>query len=88
MYAKIKDVLAAEDGDPQTFAPIIELKTNLRELSEETYRKRGGGSEGLPGRGAISGAGRLDIRLAQDSEGELYVITKGDGMIRKFGSIK
>ena len=87
-YAKIKDVLAAEDGDPQTFAPIIEIKTNLRELSEETYRKRGGGSEGLPGRGAIAGAGRLDIRLAQDSEGELYVITKGDGMIRKFGSIK
>ncbi|WP_409014282.1 hypothetical protein [Dyadobacter sp. NIV53] len=81
-YAYMKDVLAADDGNPLTLAPIHELGTQLRALSEETYRKRGGKNPGLPGRGAIAGAGRIDLRLAEDSDGELYLITKADGMIR------
>lgn len=87
-YTPIKDVLAADDGNPLTVAPIYELNTQLRKLSEGTYRKRGGLSTGLPGRGAVAGAGRIDLRLSEDNEGELYVLTKGDGMIRKFVSIK
>lgn len=87
-YANMKEVLAADDDNPLTLAPLIELKTKLREISEETYRKRGGRPEGLPGRSAVAGGGRLDIRIAEDNEGELYLISKGDGMIRKFGTIK
>ncbi|KAA6440882.1 c-type cytochrome [Dyadobacter flavalbus] len=87
-YARIKDVIAADDGNPLTFAPIHELGTQIRSLAEETYKRRGGKNPGLPGRGAIAGAGRIDLRLAEDSEGELYVLTKADGMIRKIVGVK
>ena len=28
-------------------------------------------------------AGRVDVRFAEDNDGELYLLTKGDGMIRQ-----
>lgn len=87
-YAKMSEILAADDNDPLTMAPIHELKTQLRTLVEETYKRRGGRAEGLPGRGAVAGAGRLDIRLAEDNDGELYLLSKGDGMIREFMSVE
>lgn len=87
-YTPIKDVLAADDGNPLTVAPIYELSTQIRKLSEDTYRKRSGLISGLPGRGAVAGPGRIDLRLAEDNEGELYVLTKGDGMIRKFVNVE
>ena len=31
----------------------------------------------------IAGRGRVDLRFAQDREGELYILTKSDGMIRR-----
>lgn len=71
-----------------TVAPIYELNTDIRKLSEETYKKRGGLSSGLPGRGAVAGAGRIDLRIAEDHQGELYFLTKGDGMIRQVISVK
>lgn len=82
-YSPIKELIKADDGDPLTVAPIFELNTEIRKLSEETYKKRGGLATGLPGRGAVAGAGRIDLRIAEDHEGELYFLTKGDGMIRK-----
>jgi hypothetical protein len=87
-YAHMKEVLAADDGDPLTLAPLHELGTQLRALSEDTYRRRGGKGPGLPGRGAVAGPGRIDLRLAEDSAGELYLLTKGDGMIRELRSVK
>ena len=33
--------------------------------------------------GAQSGRGRVDLRFAVDNDGELYILTKSDGMIRK-----
>lgn len=87
-YANMKEILAADDGNATTVAKHYELVTNLRPIVEETYRKRGGRAEGLPGRSAVAGAGRLDIRLAEDNAGELYVISKGDGMIREIKSVK
>lgn len=87
-FASMKDVLAADDGIPSTLATHHELGTQLRALSEATYRKRSGTQNGLPGRGAVAGNGRIDIRLAEDDDGELYVLTKGDGMIRKFHSVE
>jgi len=87
-YAQMKDVLAANDDNPLTVAPLHELTTRLRPLTEETFRRRGGQGPSLPGRGVISGAGRVDIRLAEDNDGELYVLTKADGMIREIRSVR
>jgi len=33
--------------------------------------------------GAQAGRGRVDLRFAVDNDGELYILTKSDGMIRK-----
>jgi Glucose / Sorbosone dehydrogenase/Cytochrome c len=82
-YAELADVLAADDGNAMTLAPIHEIDSALRRLAEDTYRARGGKGEALPGRGAISGNGRVDVRFAADDDGELYLLTKSDGMIRK-----
>ena len=87
-YAQMKEVLAADDGNPLTLAPLHELGTRLRALSEETFRRRGGQGDNLPGFGAVAGRGRVDIRLAEDNDGELYVLTKGDGMIREIRSVR
>ena len=32
---------------------------------------------------STAGRGRVDLRLAVDNDGELYILTKSDGMIRK-----
>jgi len=62
-----------------------------------TYTNRGGsaGSARLPGSaestgsgkmdvdGVLYGIGRTDLRIAQGGDGEIYVITKSDGSIRK-----
>jgi mono/diheme cytochrome c family protein len=87
-YANRADVLAA-DGlaadahEAPTVAPIYEVDADLRRITEETYRKRGGRGQTIPGFGAIAGRGRVDLRFAQDNAGELYILTKSDGMIRK-----
>jgi glucose/arabinose dehydrogenase/mono/diheme cytochrome c family protein len=81
-YAEMADVLRADDGNPATVAPIHELDTGLRRLVEETFRARGRG-DSLPGAAAVSGRGRVDVRFAEDGDGELYLLTKSDGMLRQ-----
>jgi mono/diheme cytochrome c family protein len=96
-YAEMADVLAADDGNPATVAPIHEMdvsgpadqRTNgpadqpgLRRIVEGTYRSRGGKGEALPGTAAVAGRGRVDFRFATDNDGEIYILTKSDGMIR------
>ena len=82
-YANRADLLAADDGNPDTVAPIHEVETGLRALVAEAYRRRSGKGAELPGAAQISGRGRVDLRFAVDAAGELYVLTKPDGMIRK-----
>jgi len=82
-YSEMKDVLSADDGVAATLAPMHEVDAGLRRLSEETFRSRGGRGTGLPGTAAIAGRGRVDVRFAVDNAGELYVLTKSDGMIRQ-----
>jgi glucose/arabinose dehydrogenase/mono/diheme cytochrome c family protein len=82
-YANRADMLAADDDNPTTVAAIYEIDTDLRRLTEESYRARGGKGEALPGMGAQAGRGRVDLRFATDNDGELYILTKSDGMIRK-----
>ena len=87
-YANRADVLAADDGNPTTVAPIYEVDTELRRLTEGMYRERGGKGPALPGMAMISGRGRVDLRFAVDNDGELYILTKSDGMIRKVVAAK
>jgi mono/diheme cytochrome c family protein len=87
-HAELADVLAADDGNPATVAQIHEMDAGLRRLVEDTYRARGGKGEGLPGAAAVSGRGRVDMRFAVDNDGELYILTKSDGMIRKVVAAK
>lgn len=82
-YADMADVLLADDGGANTLAPIHEVDAGLRPLVEKTYRARGGLGETLPGVAAVSGRGRVDMRFAEDNDGELYILTKSDGMIRR-----
>ena len=82
-YANRTDVLAADDGNATTVAPIYEMDAGLRQLTEQKYRERGGKGEALPGMGMVAGRGRVDLRFAVDNDGELYILTKSDGMIRK-----
>ena len=82
-YADRADVLAADDGNATTLTPIHEMDAGLRRLTEDRYRERGGKGQALPGMAAVAGRGRVDLRFAVDDEGELYILTKSDGMIRK-----
>ena len=87
-YANRAEVLAADDGNAKTVAPIYEIETGLRRNAEESYRERGGKTLPLPGMGAVAGRGRVDVRFAVDNDGELYVLTKADGLIRKVVSAR
>ncbi len=82
-YANRAEVLAADDGNPATVAPIYEMDAGLRQLTEAKFRERGGQGESIPGMGMVAGRGRVDLRFAVDNDGELYILTKSDGMIRK-----
>jgi mono/diheme cytochrome c family protein len=87
-YSAIADMRAADDDRPETLAPIYEVDSSIRSLVDATYRARGGKGKTLPGMGPLSGPGRIDLRFAIDNEGELYVLTKPDGMIRKVVGVK
>jgi len=87
-YVEMADIRKADDGDPTTVAPMHELDADLRRLVLETYHARGGKGEMLPGTAAVAGRGRVDLRFAEDDAGELYVLTKSDGMIRQVVGVK
>ncbi len=52
------------------------------------FRARGGQGDALPGAAAVSSRGRVDMRFAEDSDGELYLLTKSDGMIRQVTGVR
>jgi len=74
-YSDVDEMIAADDGDPNTTASIDELQlihngTNQDLIDIVT--------------GALgSTAFRTDLRLAVDGSGELYLMTKQDGWIRE-----
>ena len=83
-YAELADVLAADDGNPATVAQIHEIDAGLRRHRRSTPTARAAArARRLPGTAAVSGRGRVDLRFAIDNDGELYILTKSDGMIRK-----
>jgi hypothetical protein len=56
--------------------------SSLAVIVEAGYHSRGGKDPDLPGSGAVSGPARVDLRLGMDRAGELYLLSKSDGMIR------
>jgi hypothetical protein len=90
-YADYKDMLAADDEKPGTVAPIHEVQMrwngtvydSMFPIVETAYHARGGTSPKLPGRADLVKGGRADVRFSIDAKGELYLYSKGDGMIRK-----
>jgi hypothetical protein len=50
-------------------------------IVEAAYHARGG-SPRLPGRADLVKGGRADVRLSIDANGELYLYSKSDGVIR------
>lgn len=72
----------------------------LYDVIAEAYSRKGGrppAGRVLPGGGAATGTvdpdginyggGRADTRILPDADGELYVLTKADGMIRKVTAV-
>jgi glucose/arabinose dehydrogenase len=88
-WADMKEMLAADDRDPKTMAQMHDVKIacngevypRMAPIIEIAYHARGGKAEHLPGAERVPG-GRSDIRLAMDSAGELYIMSKSDGVIR------
>lgn len=89
---------AADDGNPSTMAAMHEVQivwdkprggkeqySTMAPITEMAYHTRGGKDAGLPGQAVISG-GRSDIRFCMDREGELYILSKSDWMVRAVGA--
>ncbi|MGH7945283.1 MAG: PQQ-dependent sugar dehydrogenase [Opitutaceae bacterium] len=63
----------------------LERFDRMHEIVAGEYRARGGTAANLPGSATVSdltGGGRADIRFAMDAAGELFLLSKSDGMIR------
>jgi mono/diheme cytochrome c family protein/glucose/arabinose dehydrogenase len=87
-YAEMTDVIKADDGNPTTLAPMHEMNADLRRIVTDTFHARSGrGNDPLPGTAAVAGR-RVDIRFAEDSAGELYILSKADGMIRQVIAVR
>jgi glucose/arabinose dehydrogenase len=69
------DPADSPDRGPQLFPSIFPVVL-------AGYSARGGADVDLPGRSTVSGPGRADIGFAVDADGELYILSKADGMIR------
>ena len=59
-----------------------QLYPSMAPIVKAAYHVRGGRHPELPGRSTLASSGRVDLRFAVDRSGELYVLSKSDGMIR------
>ena len=90
-YADYKDMLAADDGKPGTLARMHDVRVRWNQKGYDSmypvvdagYRARGGRNPQLGGRTDLVFGGRADVRFSIDASGELYLCSKGDGVIRK-----
>ena len=96
-YAKMADLVAATDGNPTTTAAYAEIKTNLPALATEQSRARAATVATAPAAPAAAPPGapagrtfpfRVDMRLATDAAGEIYILTKSDGIVRRIVAIQ
>ncbi len=66
-------------------APMHELDAGLRPMVERDVSRLAAATRPrpCPVRRRSPARGRVDVRFAEDSDGELYLLTKTDGMIRR-----
>ncbi len=94
-YADYQEMLVADDGNPKTMAEMHPVKVrwskpggsaetygSMAPITQAIYHARGGKAEVLPGTAKVANEGRSDIHFAVDADGELYILSKSDGMIR------
>jgi hypothetical protein len=82
MYDIVADAFAHKDGSPvgNTVLPEGSFATGgwrgkiFLPVKSDTY-------------GVVYGGGRADVRLSMGGDGEIYVLSKSDGMIRKLTSV-
>ena len=60
-----------------------EVYSSMAPVTESAYHARGGTAKGLPGFAKVPNGGRSDIHFWQDAAGELFIMSKSDGMIRQ-----
>ena len=90
-WADFQAMLAADGSRPPKVAQLHELQVSwngrvyptLFDIVRTAYHARGGKRPDLPGRATLAPNGRVDVRFAVDRDGELYLLTKSDGVIRK-----
>jgi glucose/arabinose dehydrogenase len=95
-WVDFKEMLAADDGNPKTLAEMHPVKirwaktggssevySSMAPVTESAYHARGGTAPGLPGFAKVPNAGRSDIHFWADANGELFIMSKSDGMIRQ-----
>jgi len=95
-YVDFKEMLAADDGNPKTLAEMHPVKIrwakpegssevygSMAPVTESAYHARGGTAPGLPGFAKVPNGGRSDIHFWADATGELFIMSKSDGMIRQ-----
>lgn len=92
-YARMADLITATDGNPLTLAPYSEIATNLPALVKERLLANPPpppppGRAGGPGGPAGPRPLRIELRIATDEAGEIYLLTKSDGVIRRVVNIR
>ena len=81
--AKYYDVKFAWDNPNDSPDAGKQVYDTMFPINEMTYHARGGKEEHLASRQKVANQGRADARLAVDGNGELYIYSKSDGMIRQ-----
>jgi hypothetical protein len=90
-WADFQEMLSVDGSHPPKVAQLQELHVSwngrvyptLFDIARTAYHARGGKHPDLPGRATLAPNGRVDVRFAVDRDGELYLLTKSDGVIRK-----
>ena len=90
-WADFGEMLSADGSHPPKVAQLHELRVSwngrvyptLFDIVRTAYHARGGKHVDLPGRATLAPNGRVDVRFAVDRDGEIYLLTKSDGVIRK-----
>jgi hypothetical protein len=76
---------APNDGEELygTLTSSDAVRGPMHQIVDAAYHFRGGTDPNLPGGASVTGAfGRADIRIQVGADGELYILSKSDGMIR------
>ena len=76
LKADLTELVNSDDGDPDTTADLQELSVQHNDIVTDVLQVV---REEL----TLPGLGRADLRMSQDQYGNIYILTKQDGMIRK-----